>query len=211
MTGERGGRRQRRKEARPGEIVRAAMEVFAEVGFGAAKVAEIAKRAGVAKGTVYLYFQTKDELFEAAVRAHMNPAYARVEEIASSFPGSASEMLVQFVGRLYAEMADNAARRTILRILIAEGERFPSLTVFYHREFIARAQRLVRQIVQRGIEQGEFRPTAAMDHPGAIIGPAVMAAVWRMTFEAAEPLDTAAFSAAHLDVVLNGLRRRDDP
>lgn len=199
-------KRTRRKEQRPTEIVQAALEVFSEVGFGNAKISDIATRAGAAKGTVYLYFETKEELFEAVVRQFIKPVFAGAQQIAESFPGSATELLTRLIERVYSEMANSPQRRGILRILIAEGGRFPHLAEFYHREIISNVQNLVRGILQRGVDAGEFRPTAVRDFHGVLLGPVMLAAVWKMTFDRFAPLDIESFAQAHIDLILNGLR-----
>jgi hypothetical protein len=138
----------------------------------------------------------------------MSPAYAQVDRLLDEFSGSTSELLSVVIKRFYTELADNVQRRAIMRILITEGDRFPNLTAYYYREVFASAQRLISRIIQRGIDSGEFCETIAIEHPGVIAGPVVMAALWKMTFESNEPLDIERFSGAHVDVMLNGLRKR---
>ncbi|QDU87046.1 Fatty acid metabolism regulator protein [Pirellulimonas nuda] len=200
--------RTRRKDARPGEIVEAAMQEFAEQGFAGARIERIARRAGVAKGTVYLYFKTKDELFEAAVRENISPMFARLGALAEAHPGTAAELLTQVIHNAYAELVDKPQRRVILRVLIAEGARFPRLTAFYHQEIITGAVGLLEAIVRRGVATGEFDQTLALATPQVVMGPALMAIVWKLTFDEVAPLDLKAFAAAHCDLVLNGLRKR---
>ena len=198
-------KRKRRKDARPSEIVQAALEVFTELGFAQAKVTDIASKAGVAKGTVYLYFKTKEELFEAVVRDFIQPVFQDVAKMVDALPGPASQLLKMLIMRLYHSLPNSPERRGILRILLSEGERFPHLTEFYHREIISGAQQLVRRIVQRGIDAGEFRQSMAGDFPATIMGPVMMAALWKMAFDRVAPLDLEAFAEAHIDLVLHGL------
>ncbi len=200
--------RTRRKDARPGEIVDAAMQEFAEQGFAGARIERIAKRAGVAKGTVYLYFKTKDELFEAAVRENISPMFARLGAMAEAYPGSSAELLTRVIHNAYAELVDKPQRRVILRVLISEGARFPQLTAFYHQEIITGALRLLESIVRRGVASGEFDQTLVLATPQVVMGPAMMAVIWKLTFDDIAPLDLEAFAAAHCDLVLNGLRKR---
>ncbi len=203
-----GQKRQRRKDARPQEILEAAMETFAEQGFAGAKIEEIARRAGVAKGTVYVYFATKDALFEAMVRENISPIFERLETLVQASEASAGELLTAIVSRIYTELIDNPARRVIMQILIAEGSRFPHLTEFYHNEVLAKGKHILRTLVSRGIASGEFRPSFPLTNPEVIMAPAIMAAVWKMTFESIAPLNMEHFIASHLDLVLNGLRNR---
>ncbi len=198
----------RRKDQRPEEFVQAAMEVFCESGFANAKISDIARRAGAAKGTVYLYFKTKDELFEAVVREFIRPVFACTQEIVASFEGSTKELLTVVIERAYSEIVENERRRSIMRILVSEGQRFPNLTAFYHRAIIAGAEQTMRGILKRGIDRGEFRQALAADVPGVVVGPVVMAAIWKMIFESTAPLDLKKFAKAHIDLVLNGLLDR---
>jgi len=201
----RGTPRTRRKEARPAEIVEAALAEFAEMGFAAATLEAVARRAGVAKGTIYLYFETKDALFEAVVRAKVLPRLAEAGDLIDRFDGPSDQLLAMVIGKIYHEVIDTELR-SIMRLLIAEGARFPNLTAFYDREILARGRDVIRSVILRGVERGEFRPSAATDMPEVVMGPAILAAVWRMIFEAHRPLDLERFLKAHIDLALNGLR-----
>ncbi len=200
--------RKRRKDARPQELIEAALQAFARKGFAGTKMDDIAELAGVAKGTVYLYFETKDALFEAVVRENISPLFERLDVMTDDVPGSTTELLVAVIERIYAELIDHPARRVVMKILIAEGNRFPQLTEFYHNEILAKGKQILRRVIQRGIDAGEFRQTAALTNPEVIMGPAILAAVWKMTFERSSPLDIRQFVTAHLDVMLHGLLNR---
>ncbi len=197
--------RKRRKEERPAEILGAAMDVFSERGFVGTRMEDVARRAGVAKGTVYLYFPTKEALLEAAIRKYIAPVFADVERMARSMDGSATDILCALLTRMYTEMVESPMRRAILRILIAEGERFPELPRFYHQEILGGARAMLSAILQRGVEAGEFRHSPVLDQPQVLIGPVMLASVWRLTFEATAPLDVEAHMRAHLDLVLHGI------
>lgn len=204
--------RRRRKDARPGEIARAAMESFAEQGFAGTRVEDVARRAGVAKGTVYLYYKDKDELFAAAVRECIAPVFDGLEALDRAGERSASELLTAILARVYSQLAAVPERRALLRMLIAEGPRFPSLTRFYHDTILARARLLLARVVQRGLDSGEFRPGPVLEQPQVLIGPVLLAVVWKLIFEEFSPLDLERHLAAHVDLVLHGLRTRpDDP
>jgi AcrR family transcriptional regulator len=202
--------RRRRKDARPGELIDAALAAFAQAGFGGTKIDDIAQRAGVAKGTVYRYFATKDELFEAVVRENITPLFLHLDAMIDDAPGSASDQLTAIVQRIYAELIDHPVRRAVMQILIAEGSRFPHLTEFYQREVLAKGKQILRKVIKHGVDSGEFRKTLAIGHPEVIMGPAILAAVWKMSFEQASPLNIQQFMKAHLDIVLNGLRSRSE-
>ena len=207
MRDKRPGRWRRRKEARPAEILAAALDCFAERGFAATRLDDIAARAGVTKGTLYLYFPGKQELFEALVREELLPNVERLEAAAAG-PGSAADLLA----RLFAVWADHVvpSRISVLpKLVLAEAGNFPELARFYLREVVHRAFRLLRSILRRGVEAGEFRPIDVEHTVFCVIGPLVLSALWKHTFDAHSdrPLDVAALCRAHLDALLNGLRR----
>lgn len=199
--------RRRRKQERPGEILAAGLSVFAERGFSAARLDDVADRAGVAKGTIYLYFSTKEELFEAVVR----DAFASVLERmtgAMALPDISCTALVRLmIETMYAQMVATE-RREILRLLVAEAKRFPNLVAFYHREAICRGKAIATEILRRGIACGEFRDGPATRFPEVIIGPVILAAVWKLVFEPIEPMDLDQMVDAHLDLVLGSILLR---
>ncbi|ACL63085.1 TetR/AcrR family transcriptional regulator [Methylobacterium nodulans] len=197
--------RRRRKEARPAEITAAALSVFAEKGFAASRLEDVAERAGASKGTIYLYFDTKEALFEAVVHEAFAPLLDRVGK-AKRDPRARSEDLLRLViETIYRDLV-GTDRRQILRMMIAEGTRFPHLVEFYHREAVSRGKALLGEIISQGIARGEFVDGPAARCPEVVIGPAIMAGVWKLVFERIERLDLDRFIAAHLDLVLNGLR-----
>ncbi|HJZ55134.1 MAG TPA: helix-turn-helix domain-containing protein [Gemmataceae bacterium] len=197
----------RRKTARPAEILSAALDCFAERGFAATRLDDIAARAGVTKGTLYLYFPSKEELFKALVREELLPNLERLEAAASG-PGTAADLL----GRLLSVWAGHvvASRISVLpKLMIAEAGNFPELARFYLREVIRRGLRLLRSILRRGVEAGEFRPIDVEHTTYCVIGPLLFSVLWKHSFEphADRPLDVSALCRAHLDALLNGLRR----
>ena len=205
--GNAGPKRRRRKADRPGEIIEAGLLEFAENGFAATRLDDVAKRAGVAKGTIYLYFANKEALFEAALRSRVGGALGDVDAAIEAYPGPTEDLLRLVVRTIYAELVESDLR-VLARIIIAEGGRFPAITALYHRVTIARGRDIMRRIMQRGIERGEFRDGPIAEMPLVLMAPAIMAAVWKMTFEPHEPLDLDKVVAAHLDLVLNGVRAK---
>ncbi len=201
-------KRQRRKQARPAEIVAAALKEFAEKGFAAARLEDVAASAGISKGTIYLYYPTKEALFEAVVHEMITPILDRAE-IAQSDLGVTCEQLLRIVLETLYRQLIATERRQILRMLIAEAPRFPDLVAFYHREAVTRGRLLLRTIVDRGVATGEFRQGPASRSPEVILGPAIMLAVWKMLFESLDPLNLEQFLDAHLDLVLHGLLTSD--
>lgn len=200
-------RRRRRKEARPAELIEAGLAEFAEKGFAATRMEDIAARADVVKGTIYLYFDNKEALFREAIRSRIEPAIANVQGIIESYPGDTQSLLREVFRTLYDKLVEGEAR-IILRIMIAEGPRIPEIVEFYHQDTVRVAKGLLTTILRRGIERGEFRADLPVDQPLIVVGPALAAAVWRMTFDPFDPLDVDAYAAAHADIMLNGLLRR---
>ncbi|VTS06739.1 TetR/AcrR family transcriptional regulator [Tuwongella immobilis] len=198
-------RRQRRKEDRPQEILQAALIEFTEQGFADTKVESIAARAGIAKGTVYRYFPTKEAIFEGLVTSTIAPVFALPPEFADA-QQSAGERLCKLIRRLYALMIETPDRQLILRILLSEGHKFPQLLEFYHRVIFTKARAIIQQLVDEGIRSGEFRAEHIAKVPQVLIGPALMAVVWSFTFDTIDPLPRDEFLQAHLELVLHGLR-----
>lgn len=199
--------RRRRKEIRPDEIVDAALAEFTRNGFAGARIDDIARRAAISKGAVYLYFPSKEALFEAVVRRLVVPRVERIMALgeAGNLPPEAA--LRAIIEGLYAELASGPIRY-ILRLLISEGERFPHLVNVYYTEVISRGMKTVRTVIERGIAAGEFRSAPIVDFPQTVIAPVMMGAVWKLLFDKFHPLDLERLRDGHIDLVLNGLRRR---
>lgn len=196
------------KAARRRAILDAALAVFARDGFAGARLDEVARRAGVAKGTLYLYFTDKEALFRGLVEDNIAPVLADADHVVGAFPGTTRELLDLLIGLLTARILDTPAQ-ALIRLMIAEGPRFPELAAFYHREVVARGLALVRQILQRGLDRGEISGDIALRHPQLVISPAIVAVIWNSMFGAIDPLDVRAFLAAHRDLLLRGLGWRD--
>jgi AcrR family transcriptional regulator len=147
---------QRRPEARPDEIIDAALAVFGESGFARAKLDDVARLAGVSKGTLYLYFDSKESLFREMVRARVVASLAEAEDFARGYEGSARDLLVQLVRWMYTRIRGEPMIR-ISRLVQSELSYFPELARFYFDEVILRARRLVEEVLERGTAAGEFR------------------------------------------------------
>src|ERR1700694_754526 len=147
---------QRRKEARPAEIVAAALDVFVERGFATTKLEEVARRAGVTKGTVYLYFESKEALFKAVVRETIVPIFARGEQMVAQHHGSAADLFSELV-RKWWELIGETSLSGIPKLMMAEAGNFPVLARFYYDEVISRGQRLMARALERGVESGALR------------------------------------------------------
>lgn len=198
--------RQRRKDARPQEILAAAIELFSERGYAATQMSEIAARAGVAKGTVYLYFKTKQEVFEGIVKANMSPVLENLTAMLKQRHPTAEAQLATVIDTIYTQLVESPSRRAVFRVLISAGPQFPELVDHYHREVMQFAKSLLTAVMQGGRESGEFRDCPAVADPRVVIGPAILAMVWTIVFDRVDPLDREQFRRAHLDLVLNGLR-----
>lgn len=188
----------RRKEDRPQEIVAAALDVFAERGFAAARLDDVAARAGVSKGTLYLYFPSKEDLFKAVIRAAILPNLERAERMIAEVPGPSFALLERLLA-MVAELIATTRAAIIPKLVIAEAGNFPELAAFYHREVIQRGFGLLANLLERGVARGEFRPMN-IDHTVRLIAaPLLMSAVWRGAFDAVAPMDVPALIATHRD------------
>lgn len=196
------------KAERRRAILDAALAVFSEHGFSGARLDEVARRAGIAKGTLYLHFTDKEALFRGLVEENIAPVLADADHVVGLFPGNTRDLLDLLIGLLTARILDKPAS-ALIRLMIAEGPRFPELAAFYYREVVARGLALVRQILQRGLDRGEITSDLAVRFPQLVISPAIVAVIWNSMFGAIEPLDTRALLAAHRDLLLRGLGWRE--
>lgn len=149
-------KRERRKEARPGELLAAALELFVEKGYAATRVEEVAKRAGVSKGTLFLYFPSKDELFKAVVRENISGRFSEWAAELESYDGSSADLL-RYCLNVWWERVGSTKASCIPKLMMSEGRNFPELASFYELEVIRPGDELIRRIIQRGVASGEFR------------------------------------------------------
>ncbi|MGD0695502.1 MAG: TetR/AcrR family transcriptional regulator [Terriglobia bacterium] len=154
------------KPQRQAQILRAAFEEFAAHGYAATRLDDVAKRAGIAKGTIYLYFRDKQQLFRAAVRSLIQK---RFDVVVGTLSGPAEGLLRELLSRMYTQVVRNDRARSIVRMLVAESGKFPQLSDIYHREVIAPGMKAVRLVLQRGIASGEFRNTRAVEFPQILV------------------------------------------
>ncbi len=198
----------RRKEARPAEIIAAALESFAERGFAATRLDDIAARAGVTRGTLYLYFPSKEELFKAVVRQSIVPIIARGEAMVARSHEPSAELLTKLLLSIPMAVAGSPVS-AIPKLVLSEARNFPDLARFYLREVVRRGRRLLKAIIERGIERGEFR-AVDRDHVFfSVMSPLLLAMLWKHSLEPydGKRLDVQALCHAHLDVLLSGLRK----
>jgi AcrR family transcriptional regulator len=195
----------RRKEARPAEILDAALACFAERGFAATRLDDVAARAGVTKGTLYLYFRNKEELFKAVVRQEVVPNIARAEAQLAQ----ADEPSTALLERVLSEWAERAATplSAIAKLILTEAGNFPVLARFYLDEVIHRGEAMYRALLKRGMARGEFRAIDPDYTVFCIVAPILLAMLWRHSFEQHEnrTLDVAALCRTHVALIERGL------
>ncbi len=180
-------------------ILAAALEEFAARGFAATRLDDVARRAGVAKGTIYLYFRDKEALFQELVRTMLSPLVGAIEAAPlRELPIRAVvEMIFDvFVNEIYA-----THRKDVIRLIIAEGPRFPKLAEFYYREVIARVLPIIRARLALAVERGELAHDALARFPQLLVAPALLAVLWSGLFGRFAPLDARALMRAHLDLL----------
>ncbi len=202
--------KRRRKDARPDEIIEAAREVFLARGFANAKVDEIAQQAGASKGTVYLYFPTKEALFEAVMRVNvLSVIEAAAAAIAADDSVPAPVQLRMMLETFYREFVATDRKR-LMHLMIAEGPHFPSLLDFYHREVVSRGMFLLTQLIERGMRRGEFSPPPRFErYPKLVLGPALMAGLYGSLFGDRGQLDIEDFAQVHIASVMRMLGVED--
>ena len=172
---------QRRKDARPAEIVQAALQVFTEKGFAAARLDDIAARAGVSKGALYLYFATKEELFHAVVAQAVAPNLARVRALVEAYDGPFRDLLLIFM-RQMAQAAERSPIGAIGKMVIGESRNFPTLAREWHDSVVAPMLAVLTATIARAQGRGEVRPGEPRLIAMQIAGPFLMAVLWRETF-----------------------------
>lgn len=193
------------KSGRSDDILNAALAEFSDKGFDATRLDDVARNAGISKGTIYLYFDSKEALFEGVIRRWIVPRVAAVESLLETHEGSVEDLLRAQVRTIYREMAGSNLRQ-ILRLMIAEGPRFPHLVDFYFNTVIKRGLGVLGRTITLGVERGEFRETALPDYPQAVMAPAMIAAIWKLLFDAHHELDIDALYETHFDILMNGLK-----
>ncbi len=203
--------RQRRKEARPQELLEAALTLFVEKGFAATRSEEVARAAGVSKGTLYLYYPSKEELFKAVVRTNLSALIAEGEELVDRHEGGTSDLLIELIATWWQRLGNTPAAG-IHKVVLAEVRNFPELAQFYTDEVIVPAARLFSRTVQRGIDRGEFRALPVHEVAHALMAPMIFQALHRHSFGACPvhgvELDPEAMLRTQLELLLRGLEVR---
>ncbi|MGZ8347849.1 MAG: TetR/AcrR family transcriptional regulator [Allosphingosinicella sp.] len=196
----------RRKQERPGDIVAAALALFAEKGFAAARIEEIAARAGLSKGTLYLYFDSKEALFRAVVRDVVVPNLdaLRAAMLAADLPFA--ELLRTFLPR-FAERLTTLPVGAVAKMVIGESRNFPELAKVWHDDVILKAVGLIAGLIDRAQARGEVRPGDPRIHAFSVVGPMLIGVLWRETFTpvGGDAIDLEAIARQHVETVLGGL------
>lgn len=209
-----GAHRQRRKDARPQELLDAALELFVEKGFAATRSEEVAARAGVSKGTLYLYYESKEELLKAVIRDRLSEEIRAGADEAARHDGPCGPLLRNLLARWWLHVLDSPASG-VFKLVITEARTFPDIAEFYRVEVIERGHAAVGAIVQRGIDRGEFHPVDVIGVVQSLLLPMVMLCLHRHALgpcAAVEPMMAPAdFVHQHLDLVLRGLERQPAP
>jgi AcrR family transcriptional regulator len=199
---------ERRKDARPQELLAAALDQFVERGYAATRLEDVAKRAGVSKGTLYLYFANKEELFKAVVRGTIVHTIGEAEQDAAGFDGPSAELLRTLLLRWWDQIcATNLAG--IAKLMLAEGNNFPELAQFYAEEVVSRGTSLIASALVRGIERGEFRPVDPAVMTQVLIAPVEMLMMWTHSFMTTcgiPPIDPRAYMDTFIETTLRGLK-----
>lgn len=200
-----GGIRARRKAERPGEILEAAFEEFVLKGYAATRLEDVAARAGVTKGTIYFYFDSKETLFASTIRELSKPTHAALAEDESDLTDDIRDYLKGYLNRLYRFIVDDQRSRELLRLLIAEAGRFPELVDEHCQACMDPVIERLRVRLEGEAAHGRIRPVSLPEVAEVVLGPALALNIMLLMFANRRPLDAEKFVAAHLDLVLHGL------
>ena len=201
-TGDASGRKDRgadRRAERRDAILQAALDEFSAKGFAAARLDDVASRAGVAKGTIYLYFQDKETLFQELLRSMLSPVVAVIE--AAPLANLPVRAVAEMIAGVFVREIFGTRRAEVIKLILSEGPRFPQLAEFYYREVIARVLPPIRARLTRAAENGELHSDALARFPQLLVAPALLALMWNALFQRFAPLDVKELMDAHLDLL----------
>lgn len=201
-------KRERRKEARPGELLDAALDLFVEKGFSATRADEVAARAGVSKGTLFLYFQSKEDLFKAVVRENIANKFPTWQEEFVNFEGSSADML-RYAMTSWWERIGKTRASGITKLVMSEAQNFPEIANFYQEEVIKPGNAMIHRILARGVQSGEFRDLDLEQAVHIIVAPMIFLMMWKHSMGAcaasAKIVDPEQFIHMQVDVLLHGM------
>lgn len=188
-------------------ILDAALEIFAEDGFAAARLDDVAEKAGVAKGTIYLSFKDKEDLFEQLLISAVAPVLDRMEALTGE-PELSLDRLLQGLFELFRTQVLGTPRQEVIRLVITEGRRFPRIARIYHREVISKGSEIVRRVAQAAHRRGELSSDELARFPQLVFAPMVLAVIWESVFSRIQPLDVEGLLAAHRQVLTRTATKR---
>ena len=197
--------RAERAAERRAAVIAAAMDEFIARGFAATRLDDIAKRAGVAKGTIYLHFQDKESMFEELIRTAIVPMISRLWATPPQ-PGASVRDMMEGFAKTFIEEVATTRRGDLVRLIVAEGPRFPAVADFYYREVVSRGLAGMRAMIELGIARGEIRHKNLVQFPQIVVAPALIAVIWQSLFSRHAPLDALEMFRVHLDLIF-GERR----
>lgn len=203
-------KRQRRKEARPAEIMAAGLKLFSGRGFAATRLEDVAEAAGVSKATIYLYFDSKAELFKAIVREITDARISAAEGLIDEFDGSTVKLLTGLF-RTIGNISGVSEIRAMIKVVLSEAGNFPDIAAFYRDEVALRGLRNMARIIERGIKRGEFRPCDPTATAQSVIFPIIMNALAQEIFGPMPETNPEKFLASHFEFVLRGLAADKGP
>ena len=207
-------KRARRKDARPGELLEAALSLFIEKGYAATRAEEVARLAGVSKGTLFLYFQSKEELFKAVVRENLSGYFTTWNAEFEAFEGNTTDMVKEALTQWWLRVGSTQAGG-LSKLMMSEASNFPELAAFYQQEVIQPGRELLRRILQRGIERGEFRDMDLQYGVYTMLAPMLFLATWMHSMGKAcasgMPFNPMEYLMTQADNILLGLCVRPDP
>lgn len=202
--------RQRRKEARPAELLSAALDLFVERGYAATKLDDVAARAGVAKGTLYLYFDSKEALFKAVIEQGILPMLDEGAALIQQHQGDARSLLQALLLRWWQSLGETPLGG-IPKLMIAEAGNFPAVATYYYDNVIVRGRELLRQALLRGVAAGEFRELDIESTIDVIMAPVLMLVIWRYSLApcGCGKQDPQRYMTTYLDLLMNGLMNKE--
>ena len=200
------GRWERRKEARPQELLAAALDLFVERGFAATRLDDVAAKAGVSKGTLYLYFTNKEDLFKAVIREHLLPILTQAEETTDHFEGHSRDLLRDLLLNWWKNVGETQISG-ITKLMLAESGNFPEVAKFYHDEVIVRGNAIFRRALERGMDRGELRRLDPEQVTMVVVAPMIKLMLWKHSFAVCQPdpVDPVTYLNTYLDILFNGL------
>ena len=194
------GARKARQAERREAILSAALAEFSARGFTATRLDDVARRAGIAKGTIYLYFRDKERLFQELIRTMLSPLVGTIEALRDA--DMPARVMADRLAELFVREIFMTRRKDVIRLMISEGPRFPKLAEFYYREVLSRIIAALRALLRRAHERGEIASDAVVRFPQLIAAPGIVAIIWSGLFDRFEPIDVRGMMKAHIELLL---------